>query len=265
MAQTFTTVNSSDDISESRADFMNNDLALRSCFSGTSAPSPTVAYMLWADTTNNLLKIRNAADSAWITIGDLTAANLGLLPLSGGTMTGNIDLYTNSKFITVADPTAAQHAVTKAYFEANQSKPSLACTMETTTDATYTNAGYHDAGSDRFLRWAAYRNVGSWNLTTGGTIIEVPEDGDYIVEITVVKPNSGSAVQWETQTPATGVGVRKGWCRLDYTGTGTSTYVSYLNQLTAGDDFWVIEDGSQSNAVDTADSGSRYRLVAWKV
>lgn len=46
-------------------------LALATLNSGTSAPATTYAYMLWADTTNALLKQRNAANSAWITIGEL--------------------------------------------------------------------------------------------------------------------------------------------------------------------------------------------------
>lgn len=44
---------------------VNALLALRSCFSGASAPSDTEAYMPWLDTTNNQIKRRNAADSAW--------------------------------------------------------------------------------------------------------------------------------------------------------------------------------------------------------
>jgi hypothetical protein len=45
--------------------------ALRTLFSGTAAPSDTVAYMFWADTTNALLKQRNAANSAWQIRGSL--------------------------------------------------------------------------------------------------------------------------------------------------------------------------------------------------
>lgn len=36
--------------------------------SGTTAPTTTFAYMLWADTTSGFLKQRNAANSAWITL-----------------------------------------------------------------------------------------------------------------------------------------------------------------------------------------------------
>ncbi len=39
--------------------------------SGASAPSTTIAYQLWADTTNNLLKQRNAANTGWFVRGTL--------------------------------------------------------------------------------------------------------------------------------------------------------------------------------------------------
>ena len=73
-----------------RQDLNNALLAIVSNNSGTSEPSTTYAYQLWIDTTNDLLKIRNAANSAWVTIGTPSAANLALLSLAGGTMTGAI-------------------------------------------------------------------------------------------------------------------------------------------------------------------------------
>jgi len=60
-----------------RADLNNALSAIVSLNSGASEPSTTYAYMLWADTTNSLLKIRNGADSAWLEVGDLTSATLG--------------------------------------------------------------------------------------------------------------------------------------------------------------------------------------------
>ena len=66
--------------------------------SGSSAPSTTNAYQLWVDTsvTPALLKIRNGANNAWITIGDVTAANLGLASLAGATFTGNVTMNAQS-------------------------------------------------------------------------------------------------------------------------------------------------------------------------
>ena len=50
--------------------------ALVSNSSGTTAPATTFAYQWWADTTTGLMKIRNAANSAWITIGPIAAGVL---------------------------------------------------------------------------------------------------------------------------------------------------------------------------------------------
>ena len=46
------------------------------------------AYQLYADTTNNLLKQRNAGNSGWVTIGTLGTTNLGLAALASPTFTG---------------------------------------------------------------------------------------------------------------------------------------------------------------------------------
>lgn len=70
-----------------RSDLNNALSAIVTLNSGATAPSTTYAFMLWADTANDLLKIRNAANNAWISLGTLSAANLGALPLSGGTLT----------------------------------------------------------------------------------------------------------------------------------------------------------------------------------
>ena len=73
-----------------RADLNNQLLALGSLQSGSSAPSTTVGYMLWADTSTSpaTLRQRNGANNAWIALGLLDTTNLGHLALTGGTLTG---------------------------------------------------------------------------------------------------------------------------------------------------------------------------------
>ena len=73
-----------------RSDLNNGLAAIVSNNSGAAQPSTAYAYQWWADTTTGLLKIRNAANSAWITVGTLADANLGLLSLAGGTLTGAV-------------------------------------------------------------------------------------------------------------------------------------------------------------------------------
>ncbi|MDO8932065.1 MAG: hypothetical protein Q7U97_06710 [Rhodocyclaceae bacterium] len=55
-----------------RADLNNALAAAVSNNSGTAAPSPTFAYMFWPDATSGWMKMRNAANSAWIKLWRLS-------------------------------------------------------------------------------------------------------------------------------------------------------------------------------------------------
>ena len=70
-----------------RADINAVFLAVSSTNSGTSEPSTMYAFMLWVDTTTNLIKLRNAANGAWITLGlSITASNT--VDINGGAIDG---------------------------------------------------------------------------------------------------------------------------------------------------------------------------------
>ncbi len=79
-----------------RADLNNNFDALFSNNSGAAEPSVTTAFMWWADTNNDALKIRNAADSAFITVGTLSETNLGLAVKASPAFTGNVGVQAGS-------------------------------------------------------------------------------------------------------------------------------------------------------------------------
>ena len=70
-----------------RADINTTLLAVVSNNSGSSEPGTMYAFMLWVDTTTNLIKLRNAANSAWITLGvSITASNT--VDVNGGSIDG---------------------------------------------------------------------------------------------------------------------------------------------------------------------------------
>ena len=54
------------------------------------ATSQCVAGMPFLNTTSNILKIRNSSNGGFTEIGNIDTANLGLLPVAGGTMTGQL-------------------------------------------------------------------------------------------------------------------------------------------------------------------------------
>ena len=77
-----------------RNDHNNSLSAVVSKNSGASEPSTTYAYQWWYDSTNDILKIRNADNDAWInfasfdqsndnfslTVQDLTVNGTGVIP-----------------------------------------------------------------------------------------------------------------------------------------------------------------------------------------
>jgi len=79
-----------------RSDLNDALAAIVSNNSSATAPATTYAYMWWADTTTGLLKIRNAANSAFITVGTLASTNFGLAALAGATFTGDVILSTTT-------------------------------------------------------------------------------------------------------------------------------------------------------------------------
>ena len=114
-----------------RSDLNNALAAIVSNNSKASAPTTTYAFMWWADTANDILKQRNAADSAWISILTLsTGAPLGTLGLdsSGGVARATSGLLFN------ADTAAAN---TLDDYEEGTWTPVLS--DGTNADATYTS------------------------------------------------------------------------------------------------------------------------------
>ena len=83
-----------------RSDLNDALAAIVSNNSSATAPATTYAYMWWPDTTTGLLKQRNAANSAWITIGTLSATAWGLASLAGATFTGDVVLNTTTALAT---------------------------------------------------------------------------------------------------------------------------------------------------------------------
>lgn len=96
-----------------RSDLNNALAAIVSNNSSSTEPATTYAFQWWADTTAGTLKLRNSANSAWVTIGTLADTNLGLATLASpsftGTVTsaGNISM-TGTGAIDVASGTAAE-------------------------------------------------------------------------------------------------------------------------------------------------------------
>jgi len=157
--------------------------------SDTVAPATTYAFQWWADTTTGLLKIRNAANSAFITVGTLGSANLALLPLGGGTMTGALNTSagtaaavalgindTNTGFFSsgtdeIAVSTGGTQRVTFSTASVTSTLPVLGPDATAAAPA-YTFSSDTDTGLFRV-------GANSLGLSTGGTVrVTIASTGD---------------------------------------------------------------------------------------
>ena len=90
-----------------RADLNNVLQALASNNSNSGALTTNYAYQWHVDTSDGNLKIRNAANNGYVTIGPVATTNFGLMPLAGGTFTGKVTHnYTSS--LNIPSGTTAQ-------------------------------------------------------------------------------------------------------------------------------------------------------------
>ena len=140
-----------------RADINNIFAAIQSLNSGSSDPSGTqVAYQLSVNTTSNLLKLRNASNNGYITVGNVTQTNLGLAALAGSTFTGAVvHNYTSALKIPVG--TTAQ-------------RPGSPATGELRFNSTL--------GSAEIYNGSAFAAVGGGAGATGGGSDEVFFESD---------------------------------------------------------------------------------------
>ena len=209
-----------------RADLNNGLAAIVSQNSGATQPSTTYAYQWWADTTTGLLKIRNAANNAWITVGTLADTNFGLLPAAGGTMTGNLTLNAQSD-LRLADSDSSNWVALQAPATVTSNVTWTLPATDGTADQTLATNG---TGT---LEWGTRARLvrGTAVATTSGTSVDFTGIPSWVRRITVifsgVSTNGGTAVQVQLgdsggieTTGYTGTSV-------SFTGTNTLNIVPY--------------------------------------
>ena len=70
--------------------FPSVDAAVNAIHTSASAPSTSIsAGLLWFDTTNNLLKLRNEANDAWITLA-ISPVTSNTVDIDGGAIDGTV-------------------------------------------------------------------------------------------------------------------------------------------------------------------------------
>lgn len=152
------------DIANQSAPTFRSDLntalkALASTSSGAAAPTTTYGNMLWYDTANNALKIRNEADSGWIIVayfdtgGGKVRAVAGLEVWDGAAVKGILDVFNDSVWTTGTntEKRLVSPAQVKAAIDVAQGGLTFISSTDLSNDAGAEFTGFNASLYDSYL------------------------------------------------------------------------------------------------------------------
>jgi len=142
--------------------------AIQTLNSGSSDPSANVAFQLSVNTTSSLLKLRNAANNAYITIGNVTQTNLGLAALAGATFTGSvIHNYTGALRVPVGTTAQRPGSPATGDFRWNSTLASAEIYNGSAFAAVGGGAGATGSGGDEVFFESDTNVTTSYTITSG--------------------------------------------------------------------------------------------------
>ena len=199
-----------------RTDLNNGLSAVASNNSGSSEPTTTYAYQWWYDVANNQLKIRNADNDAWITIGTFNQTNdtvvlagtEATLPTITSIAPQTVDNTASNIVITgtnfVITPTVEIHSTTGAVILANtvtrDSATQLTINVTLPTDGTYfIRVENPDGGAVRSsTALLTVSDAPTWT-TASGSLGSVAQGGAFSATVVAT---SDSAITYSVQSGA---------------------------------------------------------------
>jgi hypothetical protein len=153
-----------------RADINDNLAALYSQSSGNSAPTVTVAFQPWVDTSSSppVWKVRNSSNSAWITVGVLDPAGFnagGITAIANGGTGATTAITALAALLPSQTGNAGKALVTSGSAASWGTVASGASVQAITASGTYTPT----AGKTTFLVFATGGGGGGGSVTLGAS------------------------------------------------------------------------------------------------
>ena len=244
-----------------RADLNDALAAIVSLNSGTSEPTDTFAYMLWADTTAGVLKIRNAANNAWITLRELD----GTLTIEGGSASTPGLYFTGDANTGIYSPGADQFAIatngvervewgtSEVVFNDGGGNYDFRIEGDTDTDLFFVDASA-DTVAIAGITHPTADGTADQSLVTNGSGTLSFASRSRLVRGTAVASTSGVSISF-TSLPS--------WVRkltIILSGVSTNGTANILLRLSTGGVFattayvsnmQVVQGGSSTNAADS--------------
>jgi hypothetical protein len=175
-----------------RADINNVLQAILSNNSSATAPTVTAANMLWYDTANNLLRMRNEADTDWITVGYLDQAGTkfevrtDVIQAASGSGTS----VKNSSGTTIIDLSVASQSTAEA--ATNNTQLMTPLRVKQSIDANVTAAGWEYVGGTTGTNNTTQTVAGLNIYRTVKVIFSVSESSDDTFTASISGATSGT-------------------------------------------------------------------------
>jgi hypothetical protein len=185
-----------------RADLNNALAALASTSAADTEPSTTFANQLWMDTDNNILKVRNEDDDAWINLATFdqttdSVTYIDSVELAKVIVSDAVQTFTAAQRGAVATLT---EAATIAVDLALSNNFTVTLTGTATAVGAPTNAVAGQSGSIFIVQDAGGGNILSWNTAwkwAGGTAPTLSTAGDAVDRVDyIVKGASEIQAVW---------------------------------------------------------------------
>jgi hypothetical protein len=232
-----------------RADLNNALAAIVSNNSGATEPATTYAYMPWADTATGLFKIRNGANSAWITLYQLdgewstivlengTAAAPSLYFKDSFTDTGLFSAGADQVNVATAGVERVEWGASEVVF--NDGGENYDFRIEGDTQS---NLFLVDASEDKVKVTGGYKVINSGATPGVGPVIETENLATSLVSGDVL--GQWDMISNDNSTNANGARIRiigtvsstdgTGRLRLQVKGTNSATFTTVFDASAAG-------------------------------
>ena len=151
-----------------RTDLNNLFQAIASNNSKSGALTTNYAYQWHVDTSDGNLKIRNAANNGYVTVGPVATTNFGLAPLAGATFTGDvIHNYTTALQIPVGTTAQRPGSPSTGDFRFNSTTTSAEIYNGSEFTAVGGGAGATGGGNDEVFFESDTNVTTDYTITSG--------------------------------------------------------------------------------------------------
>ena len=178
---------------------------------GSSEPNPTFAHMLWFDTNNDLMKVRNEANSAWVIVAKKDGS--GWTPYRQGTALGTASVQPDNRYAhrsnNLSDLGSAATARANLGVAEDSSDPDFTNSPDAAARRGLIPNVLNASGSAPMYAcraWVNFNGTGTVAIRASGNVSSITDNGtgDYTINFATDMEDANYCVTGSTQRVTTG-------------------------------------------------------------